>query len=123
MSLTDFLELICVVKNEIVSSLFSILTSAKPTKDLIHSIIRIIPENPKVAEPQVQFALASFQYWSTNMTKVFLSSLSQLANWMMDLIESGEEGQSIPASILIAVLTFWWNQKLTSGTEGIAILK
>lgn len=95
------------------------MTSAKPTKDLIHSILKIVPENPKVVEPQVQFALASFQYWSTNKTNVFLTSVSQLTNWLILQIESGHEGQSLLASTMISVLTTWWNQKLTSGKEKI----
>lgn len=104
-----------IVKNEIVSSLFSILTSTKPTKDLIYSIIRIIPENYKVTEPQVQFALASFQYWSTNMTKVFLTAVSQLTNHLIKQIETVKDNETVSAVTLVSVLITWWNQKLTSG--------
>ncbi|KAI7892878.1 protein-domain-containing protein [Mucor mucedo] len=103
-------------KNEIISSLFSILTSTKPTKDLIYSIIRIIPENFKTTEPQVQFALASFQYWSTNMTKVFLTAVSQLTNSFVKQIETGKEYDVTCAATFVSIMMTWWNQKLTSET-------
>ncbi|KAI9273363.1 protein-domain-containing protein [Helicostylum pulchrum] len=101
-------------KNEIVSSLFSILTSAKPTKSLINSIIRIIPENRKGTEPQVQFALASFQYWATNVTSVFLTAALQVTNQLLKEIQEDENDKPGLGAPLVYVLVTWWNQKLTS---------
>ncbi len=96
-------------------SLFSILTSIKPTKDLLYSVLCIIPKNHKVSQCQVQFVLASFQYWAINTSKVFLSSVSQLSNKLMAQVESGEETQIVLAKILISILTIWFNQKLSPG--------
>lgn len=96
--------------------MFSILTSTKPTKDLIYSIIRIIPEKYKVTEPQVQFVLASFQYWSATTTKVFLTAASQLTNYLVKQIETEKDFDTTCAATFVSVLMTWWNQKLTSGT-------
>lgn len=97
------------------TSLFSTLTSIKPTRDLLYSVLCIIPENHKVSQCQVQFTLASFQYWAINSSKVFLSSISQLSNKLLAQVESGEEADMILAKSLIAILTTWYNQKLSPG--------
>lgn len=105
-----------IVKNEIVPSLFSILTSVPPSKDIIYTIIRIVPEQRKLMQPQVQFVLASLQYWSAHATNVFLSALSSLVLWMIDEVDAGEN-QPEAMITLLEVLSIWWNQKSTSGKK------
>jgi hypothetical protein len=104
------------VKNEIVPSLFSILTSVPPSKDLIYAMVRIVPNQRKVVQPQVQFVLASLQYWSTHATVVFLSALSDLVLWMIDEVDNGEN-QPEAIITMLEILSTWWNQKSTSGNR------
>ncbi|KAI8078947.1 protein-domain-containing protein [Gilbertella persicaria] len=100
-------------KIEILPSLFSILTSIPPSKDLMYAILQIMPATLKVTQPQTQFILASLQYWSQQRTDEFLSSLSELTEWITDQIEN-EEDRSGMATQLLHVLTIWWDQKSAS---------
>ena len=110
-----FANISTVVKGEITSSLFSMVTSVSPTKDLLYAIISILPENHRVTQLQVQFILASFQYWAISTGKVFLTAVSQLTNKLTVKMESEEESQSVLATKLVSVLTMWYNQALCSG--------
>ncbi|KAI9486803.1 MAG: protein-domain-containing protein [Benjaminiella poitrasii] len=103
-------------KNEIVPSLFSIITSVPPSKALIYSIIQIIPDEHKLTQPQVQFVLASLQYWANNSTDIFLNSLLDLVKSLIDQAESEEEEEHSADSItlLLFVLSAWWSQTISS---------
>jgi hypothetical protein len=109
-----YTKALALVKNEIVPSLFSILTSVPPSKCLIYAIVRIVPDQLKAMQPQVQFVLASLQYWSIHATDVFLSALSDLVLGMIDELDAGES-QPATMTTLLEVLSTWWNQKSTSG--------
>lgn len=97
------------------ASLFSILTCSKPTKELLYSVFSIIPANYKITHPQVQFILASLQYWAPSNNKALMTSISQLSTNFMPQIESGEEKQIAVAKSMISVLTTWYNQALSPG--------
>lgn len=102
------------------ASLFSILTSTKPTKELLDSIFSVIPANYKITQPQVQFALASLQYWASSSSKVLITSISQLSSNLIRQIESGDEKQIAVAKSMISVITTWYRQALFPGKSSLS---
>ncbi|CEP17729.1 hypothetical protein [Parasitella parasitica] len=102
------------LKNELMPSLMSILISTPPTKELIYSIIRIVPkQQPTITQPQVQLVLTALQHWSINSAESFTRSLDDSILWFTDQVES--EGSEIEeATILLSLLILWWHQKKTS---------
>lgn len=101
------------------ASLFSILTSIKPTKELLDSVFSIIPANFKITQPQVQFTLASLQYWASSNSKALITSISQLSSNLIRQIESGEENQIAVAKSMISVITAWYSQALFPGKSSL----
>ena len=109
------LTCICTVKQELMPSLMSILTSTQPSKDLIHALIRIVPTQPALTQPQAQLVLASLQYWSMHAAESVEASLNELTLWLIDQVES-EANELGDVSTLISLLMLWWHQKAASGT-------
>lgn len=103
------------VKQELMPSLMSILTSTQPSKDLIHALIHIVSKEPTLVQPQAQLVLTCLQYWSIHATESFGSSLNELIVWFIDLVES-ESNESEDAAMLLSLLMIWWHQKSASGT-------
>jgi hypothetical protein len=110
----------CKVKNEIIPSLFTIISSVKPTEDLLCGIVSIIPQNTKNSNPQVQFVLAMLQYWSINSEDTFATILFDIINGMIDQIEN-EDSKPIVTESLINTLVIWWEQKLIPGNRKVQI--
>ncbi|CAO0799326.1 unnamed protein product [Mucor circinelloides] len=102
------------LKQELMPSLMSILTSTQPSKDLIHALIDIVPKEPTLVQPQAQLVLTCLQYWSIHATESFGSSLNELIVWFIDLVES-ESNESEDAAMLLSLLMIWWHQKSASG--------
>lgn len=109
------LACICIVKQELMPSLLSILTSTQPSKDLIHAMIRIVPTQPTLIQPQAQLVLTCFQYWSMHATESVELLLNELTLWFIDQVES-EANELEDVSKLISLLILWWHQKTASGT-------
>ncbi|KAG1107835.1 hypothetical protein G6F42_016219 [Rhizopus arrhizus] len=103
------------LKQELMPSLMSILTSTQPSKDLIHALIHIVPKEPTLVQPQAQLVLTCLQYWSIHATESFGSSLNELIVWFIDLVES-ESNESEDAAMLLSLLMIWWHQKSASET-------
>ena len=93
----------------------SILLSAQPSKDLIHAMIRIVPTQPTLAQPQAQLILAALQYWSMHTTESLGSSLNELILWFIDQVES-EASELEDVTLLLSLLILWWQQATASGT-------
>lgn len=102
------------VKNELMPSLMSVLTSVPPSKDLLDAIVRIVPKQHKFTQPQVQLVLASLQYWSMNSTESFTASLNELIEGFTDQVES-ETSELEEITTLVSLLDIWWHQKTASG--------
>ncbi|KAL7327957.1 hypothetical protein PS15p_206311 [Mucor circinelloides] len=103
------------LKQELMPSLMSILTSTQPSKDLIHALIHIVHKEPTLVQPQAQLVLTCLQYWSIHATESFESSLNELIVWFVDLAES-ESNESEDAATLLSLLMLWWHQKSASET-------
>lgn len=89
------------------------MTSIQPTKDLMCSIFEMIPLRPESIPPQVQFVLATLQYWSNHAADAFYASLAELTVWMID---QAEESQTELHTVYLNTLLTWWTQKSSSET-------
>ncbi|KAI8337850.1 protein-domain-containing protein [Choanephora cucurbitarum] len=98
---------------ESVPCLLSMLTSVSPSRDLLCSILKIIPGTVKASLPQVQLVMASIQYWSLNASDPLVHSMNELATWLTEQLEN-EEPQGDLAVLLLSILDLWWKQQATS---------
>lgn len=73
----------------------------------------MIPVNPKSIQPQVQFVLATLQYWSNNTSEAFFSALKDVSEWMIDQVEN-EDSQTELQTVFLNILHTWWSQKSAS---------
>lgn len=103
-----------IVKQELMPSLMSILTSTQPSNDLIHAMIRIVPTHHMLTQPQAQLVLTCLQYWSIHAAESLGSSLNELTLWFIDQVES-ETNELEDATTFLSLLILWWHQKSVSG--------
>ncbi|KAI8365712.1 protein-domain-containing protein [Blakeslea trispora] len=98
---------------ESVPCLLSMLASISPSKDLICSVIKTIPDATNASSIQVQFVLASFQYWSINTPDQLSDAVDSLAIWLIAQLENDEPYGNVSV-LLLNTFTIWWKQQTNS---------